>query len=85
MKVKHWAGYGCVEATCVARYADYIEIIVRGNHEQGLLPRYFDKRDWERWLGKRFRVGSFDRVNTHEWWSDIEHTDKLRVIFIKEA
>ena len=81
MKVKHWAGYGCVEAECLARSEAIVIIKVKGNHEQGLLPRYFDSRDWDRWLGKRFRVGDFAYVEANEFWSDKEKSDITSVKF----
>ena len=60
MKVKHWAGYGCVNAKKMIDYGDSVDVIVTGDHEQGLEPRYFNNRDWDRWLGKRFHIGEFD-------------------------
>lgn len=85
MRVKHWSGYGCVEAVCLHRGRGYVVIQVRGNHEQGLEPRYFDERDWERWLGKRFKVGAFDRVDVVEDWDESLKQDVMEVTFIKEV
>lgn len=82
MRVKHWAGYGCVEAKKVKSYTTHTNILVRGNHERGLEPRYFDKRDWQRWLGKRFHVGDFDRVEAQTAYDD--GTEIMMVTFYKE-
>ena len=81
MKVKHWAGYGCIEAKKLNDYGSHVKVLVSGNHEQGLEPRYFDNRDWERWLGKRFRIGGFTRVETQVAWSDKTRTETMLVTF----
>ena len=81
MKVKHWAGYGTVEAQCVGRYPHVVIVDVIGNHEQGLTPRYFDNRDWLRWLGKRFRVNEAEVVEHNTWWEWSDNTDHMRVWF----
>lgn len=75
MKVKHWSGYGCVEAKTVRRGGGQVAIEVWGNHERGLEPRYFDNRDWQRWLGKRFRVEVIHDVKCRVWYdrNDVEH------------
>ena len=56
MRIKHWQGYGCVNAKRISTrrigIADYeVEILVRGNHEWGLeaVSRY---AIWE-WLMKK--------------------------------
>lgn len=85
MKIKHWAGYGCVEGVCIARGKDCVTVELWGNHEQGLKPRYFDARDWDRWLGTRFKVGRFDKVDCIEWWSERDKKDHMEVTFWKEA
>ena len=85
MKIKHWAGYGCVEGICLHRNKSLVAVEVWGNHEQGLEPRYFDKRDWERWLGTRFKVGRFYKVDTITWWDDKDHKEHMEVTFIKEV
>ena len=78
MKIKHWAGYGCVEGKTNYRrkYSDGETVTVElwGNHEYGLEPRYFDNRDWERWLGKRFRMRNINYVCTDVFYKgDVEH------------
>lgn len=83
MRVKHWAGYGCVEAKKLNDYGTHVKVLVTGNHEMGLEPRYFDNRDWERWLGKRFHIDSFDRVEvTGTYVHDIE---AMTVTFYREG
>ena len=86
MRVKHWAGYGCVEAKHTYKSEDVNTIEVIGNHERGLLPHHFDTRDWDRWLGKRFHLKPAYRVLTNELWSDKDNQDRLIVtIHSKEA
>lgn len=82
MKVKHWAGYGTVNAVCKERKPNRVTIEVTGNHERGLKPRYFDRRDWERWIGKRFRIPAIDSVEAYEWWSDKDRSDHMTVTII---
>ena len=56
MRIKHWQGYGTVEAKRISkRHANglqKIHIQVKGNHEWGLVRE--DKYDVSRWLLKRF-------------------------------
>lgn len=82
MKVKHWAGYGCVEAKKMKSYNNWTNILVRGNHEWGLEPRCFNKFDWYNWLGKRFHVGDFDRVEAQTAYDN--GTEIMMVTFYKE-
>jgi len=55
MKVKHFAGYGSVEAKKIGQRKEgelkTVVVRVRGNHERGLLC--FDRYDFVRWLGKK--------------------------------
>ena len=52
MKIKHWQGYGCVNAK-VLRKTDYSAVIeVSGNHEWGLYRN--DTYDIARWLLRHF-------------------------------
>lgn len=59
MKIKHWQGYGTVEAKRLkttnnkALGTKTVVIEVRGNHEWGL--ERFDKYDVHRWLRRFFR------------------------------
>ena len=85
MKIKHWAGYGCVEGTRIINGKAITVIAISGNHEQGLIPRYFDNNDWDRWLGKRFKVGKFIKVDAVEYWDDKDKKDHMEVSFWKEA
>lgn len=56
MKLKHWQGYGTIEAKKINRVVNNNEIkltiSVKGNHECGLLRN--DKYDAFNWLLKRF-------------------------------
>lgn len=83
MRVKHWAGYGCVNARKLEDYGYHVDVLVTGNHERGLEPRYFTNYDWERWLGKRFHIGEFKRVETRCIWNG--DTEAMQVRFIREA
>lgn len=66
MKLKHWQGYGSVEAKVIKRTALHlaynlfasrsIEIRVKGDHEYGLMN--YDKYDIARWLGRK-SLGNF--------------------------
>ena len=56
MKIKHWQGYGNVEAKVVSKEKPYkgvdlsiVHIKVKGNHEYGLI-RENDSYDIKRWL-----------------------------------
>ena len=56
MKIKHFQGYGCVNAKKLSRTVDNgtvnLTIEVRGNHECGLERN--DVYDVVNWIGKRF-------------------------------
>ncbi len=84
MKVKHWAGYGSVEAVRRYRTATSVGIEVTGDHERGLNPVCFLKYDWHRWLGTRFRVDPSWHVLTHEW-RDENNEEHMDVVFYKEV
>lgn len=91
MKIKHWQGYGCVEAkkTSVTTFKDdydrkfkKIVISVKGNHEWGLENTYM----WSAvdWLLKKFIKGithssvynySFNDYYVKENGLDVEHCD----------
>lgn len=84
-KIKHWAGYGCVKAFKTEDYGTSVDVIVMGNHERGLEPYYFTNYDWERWLGNRFHIGKFDRVETRVVWNDSTNEEAMQVRFIREV
>lgn len=53
MKIKHWQGYGCVNATkCKDSLPSMLHIRVEGNHEWGIVLE--DEYDLYNWLVKRF-------------------------------
>ena len=82
MKIKHWQGYGCVNATKVKmKTKDGLRnliIRVSGNHEYGLSRN--DKYDVSNWLIKRFDK-SFTNyldiisMNIQESYDDLKHED----------
>lgn len=63
MRIKHWAGYGCVNARkCKDGNPFCLHIKVEGNHERGIVRE--DDYDLYNWLVKRF-----DRnVQDYESW-----------------
>lgn len=57
MKIKHWQGYGTVDATKISRTREplgriVLRVKVSGNHEWGLIRE--DAYDLMNWLLKRF-------------------------------
>lgn len=52
MRIRHWAGYGCVNARRINDGAAKLHIRVEGVHEQGLIRS--DSYDLYNWLVKRF-------------------------------
>jgi hypothetical protein len=52
MKIKHWQGYGCVNAKKISDNDNILVVEVKGNHEWGLKRN--DKYDVFNWLVKRF-------------------------------
>ena len=57
MRIKHFAGYGSVEAKKIDKYTDadgytILRVIVKGEHERGLCP--YMEEDAVRWLVPRF-------------------------------
>lgn len=63
MKLKHWSGYGTVDAKKIGSGRDFLKVVVRGSHECGI--ERTDKVDVFNWLVKRF-----DRKRTD--WMEIE-------------
>lgn len=52
MKIKHWQGYGCVNAVKIKDKTCTLHVRVTGNHECGI--RRDDEYDLYNWLVKRF-------------------------------
>lgn len=52
MKLKHWQGYGTVNAVKVEKTKDSIVVKVEGDHEYGLVRD--DVYDAKKWLLERF-------------------------------
>lgn len=69
MKIKHWQGYGSVEAKVIKKtstidckgtddhYEEFINIQVKGNHEYGI--ETYDKHFIAQWLGCP-KLGNFE-------------------------
>ena len=64
MKLKHWQGYGTINAKVLSKKQDTVVIEVWGNHECGL-RREGDKYGVEKWLGGIGRFGD-RRVQAYE-------------------
>lgn len=82
MRIKHWQGYGCVNASKVSMTTkDNIRTLVikvTGNHEYGLARN--DTYDVSRWLIKRFDKSFEDyrniiSMNLKEDWDEAKHED----------
>lgn len=54
MKIKHWAGYGCVNARKVNDGSCTLHIRVEGNHEQGVMLCNWQTYELYNWLVRRF-------------------------------
>jgi hypothetical protein len=90
MRIKHWAGYGCVEATKGKTYpcgdGKVVEVLVKGNHERGLDRPFHDVYCFEKWLGrfcKGWRLIDYKVVSN--WYGD-DHNEylSLDLLFRKE-
>ena len=82
MKIKHFAGYGSVEATRIKNASCTLHIRVHGDHEYGL--RRDDDYDLFNWLVRRFdkSIKSYEdwhrmdpKVYIIEWSSDMGRHD----------
>ena len=54
MRIKHWAGYGCVNARRINDGAAKLHVRVEGLHECGLERGTWDTYGLYNWLVKRF-------------------------------
>ena len=63
MKIKHWQGYGTVEAKKIKDNSCTLHIRVSGNHEWGIERN--DDYDLFNWLVKRFDKSQDDY---RSWW-----------------
>ena len=61
MKIKHWAGYGCVTAKRVKNGDHTLHVRVVGNHERGLKPLFRDTA--YDWLVHRFDKSAPERYD----------------------
>ena len=74
MKIKHWQGYGTVDAKKLPANGASLRIKVSGNHEWGL--RRDDEYDLYCWLVKRFDKSIPDYAEFHR---------RRPLIFIEEG
>ena len=88
MKIKHFAGYGTVEAKRIKNASCTLHVRVSGNHEWGL--RRDDEYDLFNWLVKRFDRSQTDYLAWHkkdpkiciiEWSSEIGLKDNCDYYF----
>jgi len=63
MKIRHYQGYGCVNARKISNVGNVLVVEVRGEHECGLVRD--DNYDVFNWLVKRFD-------KTRKEWTEIE-------------
>ena len=64
MKIKHWAGYGCVNARRIAKdHSVRLHIVVTDNHEWGIVRD--DEYTLWNWLVRRFEKDVADYAEWH--------------------
>lgn len=63
MQIKHWQGYGKVEAKRIKDNSCTLHVRVKGNHEWGLVRD--DEYDLFNWLVKRFDKTIADAMEFH--------------------
>ena len=73
MRIKHFAGYGCVNARKVKKTDNTLVVHVWGNHERGI--ELNDNYDIFNWLVKRFDKTHNDyfqieNVDIEQYWED---------------
>ena len=88
MKIKHWQGYGSVNAIKVKDNTCKLHIRVSGNHEWGICRD--DLYDLYNWLVKRFDKSIKDSIEWHklyptveiiESWDDVNKVDRCDYLF----
>lgn len=87
MRIKHWAGYGCVNAQRIKNASCTLHVRVQGDHERGL--RRDDDYDLFYWLVKRFDKKVTDYAEWHKKnpkvyiieWTDKEFHDTCDYYF----
>lgn len=73
MKIKHWQGYGCVNAKKISKDKNTLVVEVSGTHEYGLSRD--DKYDVFNWLVKRFDKSRKDYMEIQD--IDIDEDSEL--------
>ena len=69
MKIKHFAGYGCVNAKRIKDPSCTLHVQIRGNHEWGIVRN--DEYDLFNWLVKRFDKSIPDSLTFHRMFPKI--------------
>lgn len=72
MKLKHWQGYGRVDAKLVSKDNTKVVIEVKGNHEYGLETN--DKYTIKNWLLNKF-YRNLENVSAYDLISKVELDD----------
>ena len=70
MRIKHWQGYGCVNATKIKDNSCKLHVRVTGNHEWGLYRN--DLYDLYNWLVKRFDKSIKDSTEWYKLYPTVE-------------
>lgn len=77
MKIKHWTGYGCVNARKVNDGSCKLHVRVEGMHECGLERAAWDTSTLYNWLVKRFDKSVQDELS----WSRLHPLIDVRSDF----
>lgn len=79
MKIKHFAGYGSVNAKKISSSPTCLKVRVWGNHEYGLERK--DNYDVFNWLVKRFDKKHTDYIDIVDVKTEVdyERNDKLNI------
>lgn len=56
MKIKHWAGYGCVNVKKVVSIDGALTLEITGDHERGLVPPEHIETEWYCKIAKRYHI-----------------------------
>lgn len=74
MKVKHWAGYGCVNIKKIKDKNHTLHVKVSGNHECGVVRDKTYAYDLYNWFVKRFDKTVPEYM---EWRRNVSHIDVI--------
>lgn len=69
MRIKHWQGYGTVNAKRISTTKEKIVIVVSGMHEYDLVMGTWDTYGMTKWLGK---VGKFKEEEVSHFTTEMQ-------------